>query len=147
MVVHFLSIEAQGFWNERLRKEERAAGRAAQKQKEHSAADPAHHAEDPARSKSAMHAISAVQRELHAELNRVDDGDDGSGSELTGATDQLRRHLQSQLAVLARVERMAGRQPADRHVRDAFRRLDIDGNGRCVARLDFSPPSCAVPIR
>ena len=62
MVVHFLSIEAQGFWNERLRKEERAAGRAAQKQKEHSAADPAHHADDPARSKSAMHAISAAMR-------------------------------------------------------------------------------------
>ena len=153
--MHFLSVEAQGFWNERLRKEERAAGRAAQK--EHNAEDPAHHAEDPARSKSAMHAISAVQRELHAELNRIDDGDDGSSSELTGATDQLRRHLQSQLAVLARVERLAGRQPADRHVRDAFRRLDADGSGRLDSRelraalalmgVDTSAASAAAVLR
>ena len=122
MPVHFLSVEAQGFWNERLRKEERAAVRAAQKE---------HYAEDPARSKSATQAMLAVQCELQAELNRVG----GSGGELTGAADQLRRHLQSQLAVLARVEQMAGRHvPADRHMRDAFRRLDTDGSGRLDSR-------------
>ena len=123
MPVHCLSVEAQGFWNERLRKEERAAERAAGR-----VAQKEHHAEDPAGSKSAMQAMLAVQRELQAELNRV------GGGELTGAANQLRRHLQSQLAVLERVERMAGRQPVDRHMRDAFRRLDTDGSGRLDSR-------------
>ena len=148
MPVHFLSVEAQGFWNERLRKEERAAERAAGH-----VAQKEHHAEDPARSKSAMQAMLAVQRELQAELNRVG----GGGGELTGAANQLRRHLQSQLAVLERVERMAGRQPVDRHMRDAFRRLDTDGSGRLDSRelraalaligVDTSATSAAAVLR
>ena len=140
-----LAHEAR-FWAERVRKEDRSAEKAALQshvsawqqntsapslaglQRWHERAKNAkkggfEEAEDVAHSQSALHAMLAVQRELQRELA-------GLGGASTGAAGQRRRHLQSQLAVLERVENMTGRQPADRQVREAFRRFDANSSGR-----------------